>query len=238
MDGVDYEVTCERCLKAFQFPQGDTSARWKYRVTGPFSVPNFAEGAYAVALTLNVFNMKIRGGGDTELTFSTGLDLVHKDFKREIDFAIWYSEQPILGQRLEPRFVFGEAKSFAEEAITDREIETLKRVSKGVPGAIVVVSVMKMAFSENEKARLAELTKWGWELVNGRPRAQVLLLTGVELFADFSVEKAWEEAGDPYPKDDSHWIFRDLDEFARATQKIHLDLDYYDALKKQMAKSK
>ena len=170
------------------------------------------------------------------MTYATGLNLVHEDFTREIDFAFWYGERAILGQRQEPRFVFGEAKSFAEEAIADQDIESLKQVAQVVPGAIVVVSVMKMAFSEDEKARLAELTKWGWELVDGRPRARVLLLTGVELFADFSVEKAWEEAGDPYPKDPSHWIFRDLDEFARATQKIHLDLDYYDALKKQMEK--
>ena len=81
---------------------------------------------------------------------------------------------------------------------------------------------MKIAFSENEKARLAELATWGQQMVDGRPRAQVLLLTGVELFADFSVKKAWEEAGDPYPKDARHWILSDLDEFARATQQIHL----------------
>ena len=182
LDGVDYDVTCERCLKGFQFPQGDTSARWKYRVTGPFSVPNFAEGAYAVALTLNVFNMRIRSGGDTEMTYATGLNLVHEDFRREVDFAFWYSKRPIIGQRPEPRFVFGEAKSFAEEAITDRVIESLKQICQVVPGAIVVVAVLKMAFSENEKARLAELTKWGWELVDGQPRAHALLLTGVELY--------------------------------------------------------
>lgn len=231
LDSVDYEVTCERCLKTFKFPQGDTSARWKYRVTGPFSVPNFAEGAYTVALTLNVFNMRIRGGGDTEMTYATGLNLVHEDFKREVDFAFWYSQRPILGQRPEPRFVFGEAKSFAEEAVTDHDIESLKLICQVVPGAIVVVAVLKMAFSENEKARLAEMTKWGWELVDGQPRAHMLLLTGVELFENFSVAKAWDEAGDAYPKDADHWIFGDLDDFARATQKIHLDLDYYDALK-------
>jgi hypothetical protein len=106
----------------------------------------------------------------------------------------------------------------------------LKLVANVVPGAIVVVSVMKMAFSEEEKKRLAVLTKWGWELVNRRARAQVLLLTGVELFADRSVNAAWEEAGDPYPRKASHWIFEDLDNFARATQKIHLGLDYYEAL--------
>ena len=39
LDDVSYEVMCERCLKTFPFPQGETSARWKYRVTGAFSVP-------------------------------------------------------------------------------------------------------------------------------------------------------------------------------------------------------
>lgn len=233
LNDVDYEVTCERCLKAFQFPQGNTSARWKYRVTGPFSVPNFSGGAYAVALTLHVFYMRILGSSDTEMTYATGLNLAHKDFEKEIDFAFWYSRRPITGQRSEPRFVFGEAKSFAEEAITDDEIEALKKVSRVLPGAIVVVSVMKMAFSKNEKARLAELTKWGWERVDGRHRAQVLLLTGVELFADFTVRAAWDDAGEPYSKDTDYSIFNDLDEFARATQKIHLGLDYDDEIKKK-----
>jgi hypothetical protein len=229
LDTLKYRVTCERCLKDFEFPQGNIPGQWKYRIVGPFSVPRLAEGAYSVVLTLNVFNMKILSG-DADLTYSTGLDLHHKNFKREIDLAFWHSERPVMGQRPEPRFVFGEAKSFADEAVTDRDIETLKLVAKVVPGAIVVVSVMKMAFSEEEKKRLAVLTKWGWELVNGRVRAQVLLLTGVELFARRSVRAAWKEAGAPYPKEASDWIFRDLDNFARATQKIHLGLDYYEAL--------
>ncbi|MHA1564839.1 MAG: hypothetical protein ACTSX7_05950 [Alphaproteobacteria bacterium] len=238
LDDVDYKVTCERCLKAFTFPQDGTSTQWKYRVTGPFSVPNFAEGAYAVALTLNVFSRKLRSIDDAAMTYTTGLSLVHEDFEREFDFALWYSERPILGQRKEPRFVFGEAKSFADEAITNRDIESLKKISRIVPGAIAVVAVMKAAFSENEKTRLAELTRWGWKRINGRPRAQVLLLTGVELFADFSVQEAWKEAGEPYPKDADYWIFQDLDEFARASQKIHLELDYYAAIKEQTAKKK
>ena len=238
LDRVDYEVTCERCLKLFKFPQGEGNTHWKYRVTGPFSVPNFAEGAYAVALTLNVFNMKLEGGGDTDMTYATGLTLTHKNFDREIDFAFWHSERPILRQRQEPRFVFGEAKSFAKEAIAERDIETLKHVSQVVPGAIVVVAVLKMEYSETEKALLTELTEWGWKPVNGRPRAQVMLLTGVELFADFRVGTAWDEAGAPYPNDADHWVFGDLDELARTTQKIHLGLDYYKSFKEQAANKK
>ena len=126
-----------------------------------------------------------------------------------------------------------EAKSFAKEAVTDRDIKALKVVADAVPGSVVVVSVLKSDFGNDEKERLAEFTKWGWELTHGRPRAQVLLLTGIELFADFDVQMAWKHAGAPYPGDPLLDVFHDLDTFAHATQKIHLGLDYYADLRAQ-----
>ena len=217
---------CERCLKAFPFPQGDTRKQWKYHVTGLFSVLNFSEGAYCVVLTLNMFSHKLSGPSHGVMTYTTGLNLKHEQFDREVDFAFWHSESVTLGQRTEPRFVFGEAKSFAEEAVTDRDIDTLKRVADAVPGSIVVVSVLKPGFGNNEKTRLAEFTKWGWKLIHGRPRAQVLLLTGIELFADFDVQMAWKNAVAPYTGDPRYEGFDDLNTFAHTTQKIHLGLDY------------
>ena len=227
LDDVSYQVTCERCLKAFPFPQGESSKQWKYRATGPFSVPDFAQGAYCVALTLDMFSDKLSGRSHGPMTYTTGLNLKHKQFDREVDFAFWRSESVTAGQRTEPRFVFGEAKSFAEGAVTDRDIKALKLVANAVPGSIVVVSVLKPDFGNDEKERLTEFTKWGWELFHGRPRAQVLLLTGIELFADFDVQMAWKNAGDPYPDDADYDVFHDLDTFAQTTQKIHLGLDYY-----------
>ena len=50
----------------------------------------------------------------------------------------------------EPRFVFGEAKSFAKEAVTDRDIKALKVVADAVPGSVVVVSVLKSDFGNDE----------------------------------------------------------------------------------------
>ena len=227
LDDVSYEVTCERCLKAFPFPQGEISARWKYRVTGPFSVPNFAEGAYCVVLTLDLFNLKLGLPADADMTYATGLNLTHERFEREVDFAFWYSQGVSIGQRTEPRFVFGEAKSFAEEAVTARDIEALKMVAGAVPGSVVVVSVLKSVFSDTEKERLTNFTRWGWEWVDGRPRAQLLLLTGVELFSDSDIGMAWESAGAPYPENTNYHMFQDLDAFAQMTQKIYLGLDYY-----------
>ena len=226
LDDVSYEVTCERCLKAFPFPQGAISARWKYRVTGPFSVPNFAEGAYCVALTLNLFRHKLSGQPRAQMTYATGLNLTHKNFNREVDFAFWHSDSTTFGQRTEPRFVFGEAKSFADDAVTDHDVETLKLVANTVPGSIVVVSVLKTTFTDAEKKRLTNLIKWGRKRTDGRPRAQVLLLTGVELFADFNVEEGWKRAGPPYPENVDYNVLHDLDAFAQTTQRVHLGLDY------------
>ena len=57
--------------------------------------------------------------------------------------------------------MFGEAKSFAEEAVTDRDIESLKIVAGVLPGSIVVVSVLKAAFSDAEKRAVGHAHKMG-----------------------------------------------------------------------------
>jgi hypothetical protein len=236
LDVVDYRVTCDRCQKQFGFPQGNATRSWKFRVIGSFSVPNFAEGAYAVALALNMFNQKMSGSADVEMTYATGLELETDTFKREIDFALWLGRRAVLGQRAEPRLIIGEAKSFADEAISERDIENLKLVAAALPGVTIVVSVLKNSFSDSEKALLRDFTKWGWEHVKGGMRAQIILLTGLELFADFRVGTAWKQAGEPFARFDDYHVFNDLDEFARATQIAYLGLDYFEELKSRATK--
>jgi hypothetical protein len=52
LDEVGNEVSCIRCLKRFQFPQGSPNRNlFKYRVVGPFASPGYAGGGYSVALT-------------------------------------------------------------------------------------------------------------------------------------------------------------------------------------------
>ncbi len=233
LDQLDYKLICERCQQLFDYPQGNNRTPWKYRVTGPFSVPRFAEGAYSVALTLSMFKQKLAGSTDTELTYSTGLELTHESFVREVDFAFWTGEGSTFGQRQEPRFLIGEAKSFADEAITTRDIESLKLVAAVIPGTTVVVSVLKSGFSENELLLLRDLVKWGWKQINGVMRAQTIILTGRELFSDHYVSSSWKEAGPPYDQFDDFHTFHDLDEFAFATQKVYAGLSYYDELTAQ-----
>jgi CubicO group peptidase (beta-lactamase class C family) len=61
------QLICERCLGPFAFPQGTLDFEhtpWRYRVVGPFSVPDFAGGAYATVLALRVFGDMVAGLGD------------------------------------------------------------------------------------------------------------------------------------------------------------------------------
>ena len=55
LSAMSEQLMCERCLKPFAFPQGTLNFEhtpWRYRVVGPFSVPGFADGAYATVLAL------------------------------------------------------------------------------------------------------------------------------------------------------------------------------------------
>ena len=227
LDELDYELVCERCLKSYHYPQGSITPRWKYRVVGPFSVPNFAQGAYTVALTLAVFRDIFAFGPENEMTYSTGLDLKHDAFLCEVDFAFWQGTAHVMRQREEPRFVIGEAKSFGGNAITEADIGNLRKICQALPGTVAVISVLKNSFSDNEKRLLEKFARWGWKVSSGRIRAPVILLTGVELFSDFGgVRKAWKAAGHPYPENVDHGELRDLEKLAFSTQRIHLGLDY------------
>lgn len=161
------------------------------------------------------------------MTMTTGLNLKCDAFQREIDFAFWYRKERMLDHKNEPHFVVGEAKSFAEEAIEKGDLEALQAVARELPGTVLVVSVLKENFSEREKRLLEKLVRWGWVSVEGRMRAPVIMLTGVELFADWSVEKAWQQKGAPYPAEARMSVLSDLELLAMETQRIHLGLDYY-----------
>lgn len=228
LDNINYQIECERCLKNFHVPQGAKLPTWRYRVSGPYSVPNFAEGAYSVALTLGLFSNKFRAGMNNKLTYSTGLNL-NGDIKTcEVDFAFWFTRNEIWGEQSEPRFAIGEAKSFANEAFKKRDVDSLKAVAKVIPHTVIVLSTMKETLSNREIELLRKLVIWGWKTQNGRMRSPVMILTGTELFAEFSIKDTWEKKKGRHVKEATYFAFDDLESFAIATQKVYLGLDYYN----------
>ena len=226
---LNQRLTCERCLRRYNFPQGTMNfgnTPWRYRVTGAFSVPNYAGGAYATVLALRCLAAGL-GFGRARITYSSNLNLDIAGEKVEVDFAGWYARDHILGLDEMPWFVAGEAKSFADEAISAGDVSKLKLVGTQIPGTVLVIAVLKYELSSNEKKNISRLALWGRKrLADGRWKAPVIVLTGTELFAANGVASEWENS-DGLRRDLSSPAYVRLDNLitlARLTQRIYLDL--------------
>jgi len=227
LDEASYNLRCLRCLKDYKFPQGNLkkhNKNWRYRVIGPFAVPDYAQGAYAPLLTIRFFTKM--AGHDAPCSYSTALELEGRNQKTEIDFAIWVPEERGFDINGEPRLIIGEAKSFGEDIIKDDDLDKLKKSASVIPDSIIVISVLKESFSEEEKQRLQKFILWAREPIDYRPRHWVILLTGTELFNEF-LERTWTDMGEPYSTHANYHSANYLEPLSDATQAIYLGFDSY-----------
>jgi hypothetical protein len=237
LDDVSAELICVRCLSVFPFPQGGINPKrtpWHYRVVGPFSVPDFASGGYATALTLRLFARGL-GTSDVRITYATGLDLKFDQVMMEVDFVLWF--QNMFRDSKEPVTLFGEAKSFAEEAFSRRDIDRLKALAHRFPGSFLVLSCLKNRLSKPEKDRIRKLAEWG-RLPDsaGRPRAPVIVLLGDDLFLEWHLPDAWKTRGGKFASiiGDRYIDLRNLRTLADITQRAYLDMpSYFEWLRKR-----
>lgn len=225
---IDEQIVCQRCLKRFEFPQGRLKfvrTPWQYRVVGPFSVPNFAGGAYATLLALRVFSENL--GSDTQLTYSAGLEVTVEETKNEVDFAFWYQRDRLFARDEEPLVAFGETKSFAIESFDARDFQRMERLGRAFPGAFLVFATLKDTFSEDEKSGIGRIAVWGREyLRNGRPRSPVIVLTAMEMFSEWHIKQTWENAGGKHKQfvSPAYIQLDNLWNLAEITQQLYLDL--------------
>jgi hypothetical protein len=236
---IDEHVVCTRCLKSFDFPQGTlhfSHTPWQYRVVGPFSVPNFAAGAYGTVLALRVFSRNL--GSDAQLTYCTGLEVTLEGQPNEVDFAFWYRRDRLFDHDEEPLLAFGESKSLAMESFKDKDVLRMERLARVFPGAFLVFATLKDSLSDDERSAIGKLALWGREhLTDGRPRNPVIVLTAMEMLADWHIKQVWENTGGrhkqlgspAYVRLDNLWDFADL------TQQLYLDLpDRYAHLRQPL----
>jgi hypothetical protein len=230
IEGLREQLTCERCLKLYAFPQGSLNfdrTPWQYRVIGPYSVPNYAEGAYATVLAVSVFAQSL-ASEQPRLTYATGLKYQIGDANPfEVDFTLWYQRTRILNLDEEPVLVFGEAKSFAVESFKQEDLARMRKLAEQFPGAFLVFAALKDDLSDTEKVEIGHLATWGRErLVDGRPRAPVIVLTGIELFAPWRIRQSWKGLGGERAKfaESQRARFDNLWDLAELTQQIYLGL--------------
>ena len=179
------------------------------------------------------------GIGDTKLTYATGLNFGLENKKPfEVDFTLWYQRDDLFDHDEEPVLVFGKAKSFAVDSFKAKDIARMRRLAEKFPGGFLVFAMLKDALTDREKAEIAPLALWGWELLDdGRPRAPAIVLTGTELFSEGHVKQTWEALNDqrgqlvasPTVRLDNLWTLANL------TQQAYLGLpDRYAALIEQL----
>lgn len=246
IDRIDYKVNCALCLQEFGFPLVDPSKRahWAYRLVGPFALPNYATGGYAVALSIRFFADVIDQGHDNSIAWSAGQELAFTPNDRiETDFILWYQRKTMFGNDYPTQLVFGEAKSFRGENSTERremndafdqrDIDRMKRLAIEFPGAILVFATMKKPedLSNDEIARISKLADWGRAYVKDRrqSRAPVIILTANELFASYSLSDAWGNLQGRHREFIKAGIFRseNLRVLADLTQQLYLNLPSY-----------
>jgi len=201
---------------------------------GAFAAPDYAGGGYATALALR----QLSGAAgfrrnEQHFVYSTGVDLDGN--RREIDFVAWQQSLRTLGPDNETVVLFGEAKSFASEAIKSKDCALLKELGSHFPGAFLVAAVMKNTLSKNEKKLLTTLATWGRTPgPDGMPRSPVIILTGIELFADGDIQMAWKELGGDYTTAlDSPIGSFNLWKLADCTQQIYLGLEPYSVWRRK-----
>ena len=227
LTAANYEITCERCLEGYPFPQGaleQNNGNWSYRVIGPFSMPDYARGSYGALLALNLLDrMDFQG---SKMTFSPALELRVDDGRPcEADYVAWIPRERY-GENLAPKLVIGEAKSFGKgDLVKPHDLEQLRRIARTLPGATIVISVLRDHFTENEKRALLPFVKWARRLnKDWAPTNPVILLTGVELFNDFDLGSTWTEKGGRYAEFSNFEYTHELEKLSEATQAIYLGL--------------
>ena len=231
VDRLGYSLTCKRCLKPYPFPQGATGGErlWTYRVAGPFSVQDYAKGAYGAVLALQTISEM--DSHFRSINFITAVELELAGKPIEADYIAFHQPDAFDGQH-DPNLILGEAKSFGQgDLIKPKDIARLKELGLRFPGSFLAVSLLRNEFNATEKVLLRKLVRWTRKLApDGGPRNRVLLLTGHELLRQpESLGHTWKEIGGTHAEFSDFHHTRSLRTIAEASIAIHLDMPSFES---------
>ena len=160
------------------------------------------------------------------MTFSTALELKFDGIHAEADFVSWRRKDNFEYHN-KPELLIGEAKSLGNgELLNQKDFIKLKQIGKKLPGAFIVISVLRDTFTSSERKLLITFVKWCRRLNKDYLATNpVILLTSNELLFDFSISISWRSLGDNYKKFADYDYTHNLHGFADATQQIYLGIE-------------
>jgi hypothetical protein len=162
------------------------------------------------------------------MTFATAMNLEFDGVKAETDLvALWRKENHDFDA--EPALIIGETKSLGQGTLLKAaDLAKLKAIAGKLPGAFVVVSVLRDHFTDEEKALVKPFVQWGRRVnADGEATNTVILLTTHELFVDHFISATWKELGDPHKSFSDYNYTRNRTAFGDATQQIYLGMPSY-----------
>jgi hypothetical protein len=215
LDRIDDSLTCPRCLQVFNAAGNLDSSTWSYKTAGPLSVPDYAGGAYAVLLTLNLLKNIHQISMTPSFSFTT---VDHRGETFEVDFgALWQDSASAFGEK-KSGLLLGECKTYGK--FVEKDFKRMRDLAKAFPGSVLVFSTMRKTLNSEENLNITRIAKAGRRrLIDGHPINPVLILTGKELL---------DPSGPPYCwKDKARkkvGFIRDLLDMCDITQQIYLKL--------------
>lgn len=215
LEAIREEFICPRCLNSFPAIGNIDSSAWSYKTAGPFSVPQYADGAYSVLLTADFLNDRKM----TTMRITPALSFVAEapgKINLEADLAAFWQES-IYGERRDG-ILFCECKTYG--LFQKKDFDRMQYLAKAFPGAVLIFSTLRKKLTKKEIAGITKIAKAGrkyWKAE--RPINPVLVLTGNELLSHFGPPYCWD---DDTKKKFDH--VRGLIGLSDATQQLYLNL--------------
>lgn len=216
---ADYEIHCAKCREKFYLPtHSPKEIQWSYNSFGPFSLPNHADGAYSVLLTLRFFSKILRVSTTPLMSF-----LAKKD-KHEIEADLGILLQTGKFGNTKTDVIFAECKSY--NVFKKEDAARMKLLAQHFPGAILIFATLNKELTPKEKELIRPVVNRGrryWKA--DKPYNPVMILTRTELFSYWGPPKCWEGIGGKFgPFAARYRMWDDLNELCDITQQLYLDM--------------
>lgn len=236
---LDKSVTCTVCFEDIEvnlLADPKKQIVWSYKPTGPFTVPDLAQGGYTVALTLNFF-AKVR-----DMNITPRYSFKNNDGSYEADFGLLAAQSWHEGSGI--AYLVGECKSFGTKRIRaqfkNSEITKLVKLGKKERNSVIVFATLRRSLKQSDKNRLKRLV---YRLREARLRKDespdVLILTGNELFVQHNLKESWEKLSEKHKSFADRSNYYSVRELCDATQQLYLDVesswDWFDQRRKSVS---
>jgi hypothetical protein len=190
VEQMDTSFKCPLCLTVFPAIGNIENGQWRYKTTGPFSVPGFADGAYATLLALEFFaDRKLTS---IESTRALSFTATRQDGKTiEADFAVFWQDR-MFGENIDG-VAFGECKTYGQ--FQKKDFDRMRFLAKTFPGSVIAFCTLRKKITSREIKAITRIAKRGrkhWK--NDRPVNPVLILTANEILSFGPPPYCWEES--------------------------------------------